>query len=56
LILTLATHEEFVFLCQNVCLAHGGLTPAAPVDVRLCIVEGDFFSQRKSCTKSGWRA
>jgi hypothetical protein len=34
----------------------GGLTPAAPVDVRLCIVEGDFFSQRKSCTKSDWRA
>jgi hypothetical protein len=43
-------------ICRSGLPSHGGLTPAAPVDVRLCIVEGDFFSQRKSCTKSGWRA
>jgi hypothetical protein len=34
---------------------HGGLTPAALANVRLCIANGALCGERMSCTRSGWR-
>jgi hypothetical protein len=34
---------------------HGGLTPTALANMRLCIANGALCGERMSCTRSGWR-
>jgi hypothetical protein len=44
LITTIVAHDKTVFHCECDIHTHGGLTPAALVNVRLCIGKNRFFA------------